>query len=66
MKKQKITGKLTLKKYDFAELGNEAMNKVRGGAEAEEAAHCSKTNGCKPTTITAIDCVVDPIDPVRG
>lgn len=50
MKKQKITGKLALKKYDFAELGNDEMNNVKGGAEAGFTSigfKCSQKNSCK-------------------
>ena len=47
MKKQKITGKLALNKYDFAELGNDVMKQVRGGAD-EGAPLLSKIKYCEP------------------
>ena len=31
MKKKNVTGKLTLKKQDFAQLGNNEMDDVKGG-----------------------------------
>lgn len=59
MKKQKITGKLAIKKYDFAELGTDSMHQVKGGANEGAAAAplLSKTKYCEP--IPSLLCATD-------
>ena len=43
MKKKNVTGKLTLKKQDFAQLDNSDMSNVKGGEQALSGLSLFKT-----------------------